>query len=181
MAKHTNLTSLFTAIADAIRAKKGTTDAIVADDFPDEIAGIEGDTSIGNYDVIWRADMIPYDYSNLFVEFSATDHARICGKYPELLIVVNSDLSKYVTATGAIQFMYVAFDSTGNILHQNCVCVDKNDDTRYVTVSSDTFDFVAAPYSTVFKITSKESYPYPNNTCFSGTKYNYVLLFSKDK
>lgn len=41
MAKYTNLSSLFTAIADAIRAKKGTTDTIVADNFPDEIAGIK--------------------------------------------------------------------------------------------------------------------------------------------
>jgi hypothetical protein len=41
MAKHTNLTSLFTAIADAIRAKKGTTGTIVADNFPEEIASIQ--------------------------------------------------------------------------------------------------------------------------------------------
>lgn len=43
MAKHTNLSSLFTAIADAIRAKKGLAAGtkIVADNFPDEIAGIE--------------------------------------------------------------------------------------------------------------------------------------------
>lgn len=40
MAIHTSLGSLFTAIANAIRAKKGTTALIVADDFPDEIAGI---------------------------------------------------------------------------------------------------------------------------------------------
>lgn len=41
MAKYTNLTSLFTAIADAIRAKKGTTGKIVADNFPEEIASIQ--------------------------------------------------------------------------------------------------------------------------------------------
>lgn len=46
MAKYTNLTSLFTAIADAIRAKKGTTGKIVADNFPEEIAGIEGGFTI---------------------------------------------------------------------------------------------------------------------------------------
>lgn len=40
MANHTTLTSLFTAIADAIRAKAGTTETIVADDFPAQIAGI---------------------------------------------------------------------------------------------------------------------------------------------
>jgi hypothetical protein len=37
---HTTLTGLFSAIADAIRAKTGKTDAIVADNFADEINGI---------------------------------------------------------------------------------------------------------------------------------------------
>ena len=40
MATHTTLASLFTDIADSIRAKTGKTDNIVADDFPEEIAGI---------------------------------------------------------------------------------------------------------------------------------------------
>lgn len=39
MAVH-NLTSLFTAIADAIRAKTGSAEPIVADNFPAEIANI---------------------------------------------------------------------------------------------------------------------------------------------
>lgn len=38
---HTTLASLFSAIADAIRAKTGGTDQIVADNFPSEIAAIE--------------------------------------------------------------------------------------------------------------------------------------------
>ena len=37
---HTTLSALFTAIAGAIRAKTGGTDSIVADQFPDAIAGI---------------------------------------------------------------------------------------------------------------------------------------------
>ena len=41
MAKHTTLASLFKAIADAIREKTGSTDTIVADNFPTEIAAIE--------------------------------------------------------------------------------------------------------------------------------------------
>lgn len=40
MAKYTTLTSLFTAIADAIRGKTGGTEAIVADDFPSVIDSI---------------------------------------------------------------------------------------------------------------------------------------------
>lgn len=42
MATHTSLASLFGAIADAIRAKTGSSAQIVADDFPDEIAAISG-------------------------------------------------------------------------------------------------------------------------------------------
>ena len=40
MAKHTNLSSLFKDVADAIRSKTGKTDKIVADDFPEAIEGI---------------------------------------------------------------------------------------------------------------------------------------------
>lgn len=42
MANYTTLDSLFTAIADKIRAKKGTTDSISADDFPTEIEKMPG-------------------------------------------------------------------------------------------------------------------------------------------
>ena len=41
MAKYESLRGLFTAIADAIRAKTGSTGAIVAEDFPEFIEGIE--------------------------------------------------------------------------------------------------------------------------------------------
>ena len=44
MATHTSLSALFTAIADAIRAKTGSTDPIVADNFPTEIANISTGT-----------------------------------------------------------------------------------------------------------------------------------------
>ena len=39
--KHTTLDSLFTDIADQLRAKKNTSGVIVADDFPDEIESLE--------------------------------------------------------------------------------------------------------------------------------------------
>ena len=59
--KHETLTSLFTAIANAIRGKTETSESIVADDFPSAIDGIEtgvnytieyedlSGTSSGNY------------------------------------------------------------------------------------------------------------------------------------
>jgi hypothetical protein len=42
MATYTTLSALFTAVADAIRAKTGSGATIVADDFPTEIAAISG-------------------------------------------------------------------------------------------------------------------------------------------
>lgn len=46
MAQHDNLTSLFTAIANAIRAKTGGSGQIVADNFPDAISQIETGTQL---------------------------------------------------------------------------------------------------------------------------------------
>lgn len=46
---HTTLTSLFTDIADAIRAKTGSSSAIVADDFPSAITAIPSGSSDWNW------------------------------------------------------------------------------------------------------------------------------------
>lgn len=43
---HATLTALFADIADAIRAKTGKTDKIVADNFPSEIEAIESGSSV---------------------------------------------------------------------------------------------------------------------------------------
>jgi len=51
---HTTLSSLFTDIADAIRAKTGKTAPIVADDFPDEIVRISSER---------KNDVTFYDYN----------------------------------------------------------------------------------------------------------------------
>ena len=44
---HKTLTALFTATADAIREKTGSTDAIVADEFPTKISEISVGISAG--------------------------------------------------------------------------------------------------------------------------------------
>lgn len=57
MATHNSLNSLFTAIANSIRNKKGTSASIVADNFPNEIdnlpapSGTINITQMGTYDV----------------------------------------------------------------------------------------------------------------------------------
>lgn len=66
MAKTDNLTDFLTDIADAIRAKKGTTNKINPQDFSAEIASISGsgggDSSIGYLDVS-GLDGDLYDYA----------------------------------------------------------------------------------------------------------------------
>ena len=68
--KYTNLGSLFTDIADAIREKKGTNESIVADDFPDEINSIESGSNITDFEqkFIKRAIQLSiYENSNVTV------------------------------------------------------------------------------------------------------------------
>jgi hypothetical protein len=73
MEKYNSLGALFTAIAEAIRAKTGSTDAIVANDFPIAIDGIEsgggsgggyGDLKITDARYLFydggRLDLLPY-------------------------------------------------------------------------------------------------------------------------
>ena len=45
---HASLASLFTDIATAIRGKTGSTDTIVADNFPDAITNIPSNSTFGN-------------------------------------------------------------------------------------------------------------------------------------
>ena len=53
---YTSLGGLFTAIANAIRAKKGTTDTIVADNFPSEIESIVSQPSLQSKTVFPSTD-----------------------------------------------------------------------------------------------------------------------------
>lgn len=70
MAKHENLTALFTAIADSIRGKTGGTDAIIADDFPEAIDGIQ---TGGGVDKIQRyIELQGNSAANLFNGFGGT-------------------------------------------------------------------------------------------------------------
>ena len=48
MSQHSTLTSLFSDIADSIRAKAGLTEEIVADDFPEYIETIETGNDISD-------------------------------------------------------------------------------------------------------------------------------------
>ena len=87
MAKHANLKALFTAIANSIRNKTGGTDAIIADDFPDAIDGIQ---TGGGVDKIQRyIELQGNDADYLFYNFTG-------GSVDELLDGV--DTSNVISA-----------------------------------------------------------------------------------
>ena len=120
MATHKTLTALFTAIADAIRAKTGQTTDIVADDFPEAIAEIntglkvksitttssdttDRDTSVyhGSY---WAA--IDDDGNLLLVVEGGTSTSYESIRFvdtslPEGVTLVNQSYYAYMTASKA--------------------------------------------------------------------------------
>jgi len=79
---HSNLTSLFTDIADAIRAKTGSSDPIVADQFPEAIEGISG----GGAD-----DGFPIGDGNTHIWLSISEGrmSPILGLYPNGTVTVD--------------------------------------------------------------------------------------------
>ena len=72
---YTNLTSLLTAIANAIRAKKGTTAQINAQNFPSEIASIE--TSVKSQTVTQTISMTSGEQKT--VTFTFNDLTNVLG------------------------------------------------------------------------------------------------------
>lgn len=74
---HSTLTSLFTDIADAIRAKKGTSDTIIADNFPSEIASIPSGGG-GGLEKIGTVATNPTEGSYGRLEIPANDGIYLC-------------------------------------------------------------------------------------------------------
>lgn len=91
---YTDLTSLLKAIADAIRAKKGTTAQINAQNFPSEIASIE--TSVKSQTVTktvtlakYARQQVTFTFSNLkevvgVSNITKTATSNAYGKYQDL-------------------------------------------------------------------------------------------------
>lgn len=104
------LTELFKDIADAIREKKGTTESIVAEDFPEEIESIETGSSVTYY---------PSSMQNLFL--NNTD-------------ITSLDLSAFDTRnTTTVRYMFKGCSSlvSVDISHfdlSNCTSFSSNQD-----------------------------------------------------
>lgn len=82
MATHTTLAALFTDIANAIREKTGSTDPIVADDFPAAIAAIptSSPVEIGSFTVIddnmtgWPTGTYEFEIGMTWADFVSSEY-----------------------------------------------------------------------------------------------------------
>ena len=105
------LTDLFTNIANAIREKDGTTDSIIANDFPTKILGIPSGSSInfatGTFTV---AEDVRITWSEYSTEYYAIPHGL--NEVPNICVVwadystVNPD-TKYFLTSDFVQAVYV--------------------------------------------------------------------------
>lgn len=83
MAKNDNLKDFLTDVADAIRAKKGTTDKINPQDFSAEIASIETSSGGGTAPVS-KGDVTFYDYDGTVLHSYTKDEFLALSEMPSL-------------------------------------------------------------------------------------------------
>ena len=94
MPTHNTLPSLFSDIADAIRAKTGDSAQIVADDFPTAIAGISAGSAFATPVTATRTNATTISFSNLegepkFFVMTAPDFTNNASSYVVALVVYN--------------------------------------------------------------------------------------------
>lgn len=96
MPTHNTLPSLFSDIADAIRAKTGDSAQIVADDFPTAIAGISAGSTFATPVTATRTNATTISFSNLegepkFFVMTAPNftNSSSAGSYMVALVVYN--------------------------------------------------------------------------------------------
>lgn len=95
---HTSLASLFSDIADAIRAKTGGSSQIVADNFPTAIAAIQAGLTFASPITATRRNNLNIDFPNLAAE----------PKFFVLFASHSSGIS--ITTTGNSRTVFVQYD-----------------------------------------------------------------------
>ena len=151
---HTSLASLFSDIADAIRAKTGGTAALVADDFPTAIAGIPAGLTLASPLTAKRSSATAIAFSSLQ------------GK-PEFFAVVVAGGSIQLTSSGyrTLAVIYDGTDVRGVYFYRgSSSAIGYNSTTDF----SYTWN---AGTSTLTVSTSNSSYVFHNN-------YNYQLIYA---
>lgn len=111
---HSNLTSLFTDIANAIRGKTGSTETIVADNFPTAIADISTGAPDGHSWTRVELPITPWrDGSSEGINFDnqTCEIAYGAGKYAILVNCYNSNYSKIIYSTDLVNWTTISLNT----------------------------------------------------------------------
>ena len=167
--RHSTLTSLFSDIADAIRAKTGSAASIVADDFDTAIAAIPtGGGSSDNYfwfrnDEAEDGSIIITLYGSNWTEFPDLKYSN--DKINWTNIVLNS--------TTNTQFTFTIPSGTKVYIKNNSNLLSLNSSTDYVNINVDKYCSIGGSISSLVNDTDG-NYIYPNcyHSLFSPTIYS---------
>ena len=120
--KHASLNALFTDIADAIRAKEGSSDAIPASSFAERIAAIDagilstyklGFTSVRDNNVSVILYDSEYHISNTY-GFTLTKEYQDCREYVTVIFYSNSDFTVEFNFPSTATKLYEFVDDSSN-------------------------------------------------------------------
>ena len=178
------LTGLFTDIADAIRAKKGTEDEIVATDFPSEIESIPSGSSLLDNTITFKVDGDDYAISSI----------KSGETIPEPKVPTKSGYGFLGWGTSASASTYITFPytptSANETLHANFIqgghsfatdsweviaqCIKNgNDNYSLGDTKTDLITIGGASYSAVFKIVDNKVGRYKTQ---SGVSHKVIEL-----
>ena len=151
------LTDLLTQIADSIRSKDGTTDPIVATDFPQRILDITSGGGINGFDVSQGSFVLSTDHA-LYVDGVENNFIFEHGLsvIPDAVIIFSfdGDYPKRELSTISIAYMLPLYDRKNYdvpIAHHSCIWRINGSANASSTLATgyDTEDIVSADYKNV--------------------------------
>lgn len=157
MPNHTSLASLFSDIADAIRAKTGDNNQIVAGDFPAEISGITTGLTFASLVTATRSGNLVITASNLAAE-------------PKFFVLFADGSNFSITSTGNSRSALVIFDGTN--LKGYCLRWEKGSGTYWESYT--TYSKAWNSTTNTLTITAPSGKQFPA----TGTYLKYKLLYA---